>query len=54
MDVMARSQFKSTLGGETAWTKRKKGGEFMAVKKPARKKKGSQEVQGCATRKVQI
>jgi hypothetical protein len=30
-----RSQVKTKLGGATAWTKRnKKGGEFMAVKKP--------------------
>jgi hypothetical protein len=38
--VKKRSQVKTKLGGATAWTKRnKKGGEFMAVKKPAKKKK---------------
>jgi hypothetical protein len=46
MGVMARSQFKSKLGGATAWTKRKKGGEFMAVKKPARKKKAASKLKG--------
>jgi hypothetical protein len=36
--VKKRSQLKTTLGGATAWTKRnKKGGEFMAVKRPAKK-----------------
>jgi hypothetical protein len=44
MGVRARSQFKCKLGGATAWTKRnKKGGEFMAVKKPARKKKAARK-----------
>jgi hypothetical protein len=38
--VKKRSQVKTKLGGVTAWTKRnKKGGGFMAVKKPAKKKK---------------
>jgi hypothetical protein len=38
--VKKRSQVKTKLGGATAWTKRnKKGGEFMAVKKPAKKAK---------------
>jgi hypothetical protein len=47
MGVMARSQLKSKLGGATAWTKRnKKGGEFMAVKKPARKKKAANKFKG--------
>jgi hypothetical protein len=33
------SQFKTKLGGATAWTKRNKpGGKFMTVKKPAKKK----------------
>lgn len=31
-----RSQLKTTVSGATAWTMRnKKGGRFMAVKKPA-------------------
>jgi hypothetical protein len=39
--VKKRSQVKTKLGGATAWTKRnKKGGKFMAVKKPAKKFKG--------------
>ena len=34
-----RSQVKSKLGGATAWIKRNiKDGEFMAVKKPTKKK----------------
>ena len=38
--VKKRSQVKTRLGGATAWTKRsKKSGEFMAVKKPAKKTK---------------
>src|ERR1700712_4590439 len=37
--VKKRSQLKSTLGGATAWTKRSRAsGEFMAVKKTAKKK----------------
>jgi hypothetical protein len=44
--VKKRSQFKSKLGGVTAWTKRnKKGGEFMAVKK-ATKKKAAKKFKG--------
>jgi hypothetical protein len=36
--VKKRTQLKTTLGGATAWTKRSKtSGEFMAVKKPAKK-----------------
>jgi hypothetical protein len=36
--VKKRSQLKTKLAGAMAWTKRnKKGGEFMAVKKPAKK-----------------
>jgi hypothetical protein len=37
--VKKRSQLKTTLAGASAWTKRsKQSGEFMAVKKPAKKK----------------
>ena len=36
--VKERSQMKTKLGGASAWTKRDRvSGEFMAVKKPARK-----------------
>jgi hypothetical protein len=39
--VKKRSQLKDKLGGVTAWTKRSKtSGEFMAVKKSAKKFKG--------------
>jgi hypothetical protein len=45
--VKKRSQFKSKLGGATAWTKRSKtSGEFMAVKKPAKKKKAAKKFKG--------
>jgi hypothetical protein len=47
--VKKRTQRKSKLGGATAWTKRSKtSGEFMAVKKPAKKKTTRQEIQGRA------
>ena len=37
--VKKRSQTKTTIGGASGWTKRSKGsGEFMAVKRPAKKK----------------
>ena len=36
--VRKRTQLKTKLGGVTAWTKRSKmSGEFMALKKPAKK-----------------
>jgi hypothetical protein len=45
--VKKRSQIKTKLGGVTAWTKRnKKDGEFMAVKKPAKKKKAAKKFKG--------
>ena len=45
--VRKRSQLKTTLGGATAWTKRsKRSGEFMAVKKPAAKKKAARKFKG--------
>ena len=45
--VKKRSQLKATLGGATAWTKRNKGsGEFMAVKKPGKKKKAAKKFKG--------
>jgi hypothetical protein len=45
--VKKRSQLKATLGGATAWTKRSKAsGEFMAVKKPAKKKTAAKKFKG--------
>jgi hypothetical protein len=45
--VKKRSQVKTKLGGATAWTKRnKKGGEFMAVKKPAKQKRAAKKFKG--------
>ena len=44
--VKKRSQVKTKLGGATAWTRNKKGGEFMAVKKPAKKKKAAKKFKG--------
>ena len=45
--VKKRSQLKTTLGGATAWTKRnKKGGEFMAVKKPDKKTMTAKKFKG--------
>jgi hypothetical protein len=45
--VKKRSQVKTKLGGATAWTKRnKKRGKFMAVKKPAKKKKAAKKFKG--------
>ena len=45
--VKKRSQVKTKLGGVTAWTKRNKaGGEFMAVKKPAKKTKAAKKFKG--------
>lgn len=45
--VRKRSQLKTTLGGATAWTKRSRAsGEFMAVKKPAAKKKAAKKFKG--------
>jgi hypothetical protein len=45
--VKKRTQLKTALGGATAWTKRNKtSGEFMAVKKPASKKKAAKKFKG--------
>jgi hypothetical protein len=45
--VKKRTQLKTRLGGATAWTKRKKtSGEFMAVKKPARKTTAAKKFKG--------
>ena len=45
--VKKRTQIKNKLGGATAWTKRSKtSGEFMAVKKPAKKKTTAKKFKG--------
>jgi hypothetical protein len=45
--VKKRTQLKARLGGVSAWTKRSKtSGEFMAVKKPAAKKKAAKKFKG--------
>ena len=44
-------ELQTTLGGATAWIKRSKtSGEFMAVKKPAKKKAGREKIQGRSAR----
>jgi hypothetical protein len=50
--VKKRSQVKAKLGGATAWTKRsKKSGEFIAVKKPAKKSKAAKKFEGVRVEK---
>jgi len=45
--VKKRTQLKTRLGGATAWTKRSKtSGEFVAVKKPAKKTKAARKFKG--------
>ena len=45
--VKKRTQLKTKLGGVTAFTKRNKtSGEFMAVKKPAKKKTAAKKFKG--------
>jgi len=45
--VKKRTQLKTRLGGATAWTKRSKtSGEFLAVKKPAKKTKAARKFKG--------
>jgi hypothetical protein len=45
--VRKRTQLKSKVGGASAWTKRsKKSGEFMAVKKSAKKTKAVKKFKG--------
>jgi hypothetical protein len=45
--VKKRTQLKTTLDGATAWTKRSKtSGEFMAVNRPAKKKKAAKKFKG--------
>lgn len=50
--VEKRSQVKTKLGGTAAWTKRsKKSGEFLAVKKPAKKTKAAKKFKGVRVEK---
>jgi hypothetical protein len=50
--VKKRSQVKTQLGGATAWTKRsRKSGEFMAVKKPAKKTNTATKFKGVRVEK---
>ena len=45
--VKKRTQLKTRLAGVTAWTKRNKtSGEFMAVKKPAKKTTAAKKFKG--------
>ena len=50
--VKKRSQTKTTLGDASAWTKRNKGsGEFMALKRPGKKKKSAKKFKGVRVEK---
>jgi hypothetical protein len=45
--VKKRSQTKTTLGGASAWTKRdRNSGEFMALKRPGKKKSTAKKFEG--------
>jgi hypothetical protein len=45
--VKKRSQTKTTLGGASAWTKRdRNSGEFMALKRPGKKKTVAKKFKG--------
>ena len=51
--VKKRTQVQTKLGGASAWTKRsKKSGEFMAVKKPAKKTKAAKKFKGVRRERV--
>jgi hypothetical protein len=51
--VKKRTQIKTTLGSASAWTKRSKAsGEFMAVKKPAKKTKAAKKFKGVRREKA--
>lgn len=50
--VKKRSQVKTTLGGASAWTKRSRNsGEFIALKKPGKKKKAAKKFKGVRVEK---
>ena len=45
--VKKRTRLKTTLGGANAWTKLSEtSGEFMALKKPAKKKRTAKKFEG--------
>ena len=51
--VKKRSQVRTKLGGATAWTKRsRKSGEFLAVKRPAKKTKAAKKFKGVRVEKA--
>lgn len=51
--VKKRAQFKTALGGATAWTKRNKtSDEFMAANEPAKKKTAARKFKGLRREKV--
>lgn len=51
--INKRTQLKTKLGGTTAWTKRdKSSGEFMAVKKSAKKKTAAKKFKGVRREKA--
>jgi hypothetical protein len=51
--VKKRTQLKTKLGGATAWTEpNKKSGEFMAVKKPAKKTMAAKKFKGLRREKA--
>lgn len=53
--VRKGSQVKSTLGGVSAWTRRSKAyGEFVAVKKPARRKTAAKKFRGVRLEKTAV
>jgi hypothetical protein len=50
--VKKRSQTKTALGGASAWTKRDRtSGEFMALKRPGKKKKAAKKFKGVRVEK---
>jgi hypothetical protein len=51
--VKKRSQLKTTLAGASGWTKRDRtSGEFMAVKKPAKKTMAAKKFKGVRREKA--
>jgi hypothetical protein len=51
--VKKRTQVKAKLAGASAWTKRSKAsGEFMAVKKPAKKTEAAKKFKGVRRERV--
>jgi hypothetical protein len=53
--VKKRTHLKASLGGVSAWTKRSKtSGEFMAVKKPAPRKRAAKKFKGVRREKASL